>query len=234
MYKVRIWLAISAAVTAPVFAAFGEVVSSFRMPPVTNRCEGLAWDGGYLWSSGSPTVHFVRLTTNGSVVSSFRIGAGGYGYSEGATWDGAYLWYSWHLFGYPAIVERVTTTGSYVSDFRTDIIGGSAGLAWENDGLWCRNKKYTPAGSFISSFKPRRGLADMAWDGHYLWSGNSQITTTGSFLQSFGLPTTGTPAGTTFDGDYLWIGLDGWAYQIDIGVVGMNPGSFGKIKGLYR
>ena len=215
-------------------ATFGEVVSSFRMPAITNNCEGLAWDGEYLWSSGSPTVHFVRLTTDGSFVSSFRIGAGGYGYSEGATWDGAYLWYSWHLFGREATVSRVTTTGSGVGYFRTNVLGGIAGLAWENDGLWCQNQKYTTAGSFISSFKLTGHVFDMAWDGHYLWSGNRQITTTGSFIQSFAPPATGTPHGTTFDGNYLWITMGRWAYQVDIGVVGMNPGSFGKIKGLYR
>jgi hypothetical protein len=233
MYKVRIWLAISAALTAPVFGAFGDVVSSFRMPPITNYCEGLAWDGEYLWSSGSPTVYFVRLTTYGSVVSSFRIGGGEYGYSEGATWDGAYLWFSWHLFGRPATVTRVTTTGSYVSDFRTDITR-IAGLAWENDGIWCYKTKYTTTGSVITSFKMMGDVLDMAWDGHYLWSGNKQLTTTGSLVQSFRLPATGFPRGTTFDGNYLWIGLERWAYQIDIDVVGLNPGSFGKIKGLYR
>jgi hypothetical protein len=203
------------------------------MPPVTNYCEGLAWDGEYLWSCGSPTVHFVRLTTNGSVVSSFRNAGGEYGYSEGATWDGAYLWYSSHLFGREATVSRVTTTGSGVSFFRTDVTR-TAGLAWENDGIWCYKRKYTPAWSIISSFKSPVDVGDMAWDGHYLWSGNKQLTTTGSFLQSFGLPATGYPHGTTFDGNYLWIDLYGWAYQIDIDVVGVNPGSFGKIKALYR
>lgn len=233
MYKVRIWLAISAALTAPVFAGFGEVVSSFRMPPITNYCEGLAWDGEYLWSCGSPTVHFVRLTTNGSFVSSFRNAGGEYGYSAGATWDGAYLWYSSQPFGREATVYRVTTTGSGVSYFRTDELN-PAGLAWENYGIWCYKTKYTTEGSVIASFKMMGDVLDMAWDGHYLWSGNKQLNTTGSFLQSFGLPATGYPRGTTFDGNYLWIGLEGWAYQIDIGVVGVDPGSMGKIKGLYR
>jgi hypothetical protein len=233
MYKVKIWLAISAALTAPVFAAFGEVVSSFKMPPVTYNCEGLAWDGEYLWSCGSPTVYFVRLTTTGSIVSSFRIGGGEYGYAEGATWDGAYLWDSWHVPGYDAVLTRQTTNGSAVGGFRLDLTR-PAGLAWENDGIWCYKTKYTTGGSVIASFKMMGDVLDMAWDGHYLWSGNKQLTTTGSLVQSFRLPATGYPRGTTFDGNYLWIGLERWAYQIDIDVVGMNPGSFGKIKGLYR
>ncbi len=62
------------------------------------------------------------------------------------------------------------------------------------------------------------------------------ITTTGSIVASFAVPGDGYAAGTTFDGEYLWlINRDNkWVYQIDIDVVGVNPGSFGKIKGLYR
>jgi hypothetical protein len=62
------------------------------------------------------------------------------------------------------------------------------------------------------------------------------VTTNGSVVASFAVPGGGKAAGTTFDGQYLWLINDTnyWVYQIDIDVVGMNPGSFGKIKGLYR
>jgi hypothetical protein len=235
MYRLKIWLAISAAFTAAAFGAFGDVVSSFEMPPITDRCYGLAWDGEYLWSCGSPTVHFVRLTTEGSVVTSFRVTGGEYGLCEGATWDGAYLWSTWAVVSYDVSFTRYTTTGSRVGRFRSDPGGGgSAGLAWENDGLWCEGTKYNTVGSIIASFRVPFSLGDLAWDGHYLWSGNKQLTTTGSFVQSFAPPAVGTPSGTTFDGNYLWINMGRWTYQVDIDVVGINPGSFGKIKSLYR
>ncbi|MGD8717472.1 MAG: hypothetical protein PVH29_01500 [Candidatus Zixiibacteriota bacterium] len=215
------------------WGAFGDVISSFEMPPETNCCEGLAWDGDYLWSCGSPTDAFVSLTTEGSVVSLFGIGPT-YNYAEGAAWDGMYLWYSYHVPGYDrASVNRVTTTGSAVGGFEAYTFN-IAGLAWENDGIWCNNTKYTTTGSIISTFFIFGGVRDMAWDGHYLWSGNKQITTNGSFIQSFPVPGVGYPTGTTFDGNYLWIHVYPRAYQIDIGVVGVDPASMGKIKSLYR
>ena len=220
---------------SPAFGAFGDVISSFQMPPITNYCEGLAWDGDYLWSCGSPTVCFVRLTTEGSVVSSFRVTIGGYGLCEGATWDGAYLWSTWAAASYDVGFTRYTTAGSRVGHFRLDPgAAGTAGLAWENDGLWCKNRKYDTGGLMVASFPAPFDLYDLAWDGHYLWSGNKQLTTTGSFVQSFAPPAIGTPSGTTFDGNYLWININRWTYQVDIDVVGVDPGSFGKIKGLYR
>jgi hypothetical protein len=62
------------------------------------------------------------------------------------------------------------------------------------------------------------------------------VTTSGSVVASFPVPGGGEAAGTTFDGQYLWLINDtnNWVYQIDIDVVGMNPGSFGKIKALFR
>jgi hypothetical protein len=220
---------------APAFGAFGDVVSSFEMPPITKNCEGLAWDGEYLWTCGSPTVHFVRLTTEGSVVTSFRVTGGEYGMCEGATWDGAYLWSTWAVVNYDVSFTRYTTTGSRVGGFRLNPgQEGTAGLAWENDGLWCTNRKYNTTGSVVGSFPAPFNLYDLAWDGHYLWSGNKQLTTAGSFVQSFAPPVSGIPHGTTFDGNYLWITMGRWAYQVDIDVVGINPGSYGKIKSLYR
>jgi len=62
------------------------------------------------------------------------------------------------------------------------------------------------------------------------------VTTRGSVVASFPVPGGGEAAGTTFDGRYLWLinGTNNWVYQIDIDVVGVNPDSFGKIKGLFK
>ena len=85
-------------------------------------------------------------------------------------------------------------------------------------------------------------MRDLAWDGHYIWCGKYRgdhmyrIKTNGSIMTSFAVPGNGEATGATFDGLYLWLvnATNGWAYQIDIDVAGVNPGSFGKIKGLYR
>jgi hypothetical protein len=135
--------------------------------------------------------------------------------------------------------HRITTTGSFVSRFGGP---GYPGVTWENPYLWCGPVKVTTGGSFVASFKPPfKMVTDQGWYGHKLWCGGPgnrmyNITTRGSVVASFPVPAAGTAAGTTFDGQYLWlINRDNkWVYRIDIDVVAVDPGSMGKIKGLYR
>ncbi|NIT35059.1 MAG: hypothetical protein GTN49_00935 [candidate division Zixibacteria bacterium] len=120
--------------------------------------------------------------------------------------------------------------------------GFGPGVTWESPYLWCGPAKFTTGGSFVTSFNPPFALGtDLGWYGHKLWVGGPgnrmyNVTTNGSVAASFPVPAGGKAAGTTFDGQYLWLINDtnGWVYQVDIDVVGMNPGSFGKIKGLFR
>jgi hypothetical protein len=220
-----------------VYAGMGDVVSSFRHPGRTGTA-GLCWDGAYLWFAGQPASRFVRTTTTGSFVGSFDIG-GTYSYVRGLTFDGVYLWFSWGdiVLGYD--YNRITTTGSFISCF-----GGPdyPGVAYEGPYLWCGPTKVTTGGSFVASFRPPFKMeTDQGWYGHKLWLGGPgnhmyNVTTRGSVAASFPVPGGGTAAGTTFDGQYLWLinETNNWVYQIDIDVVGINPGSMGTIKGLYR
>ena len=83
----EILLAIIAALTAgAAFAGFGDVICSWRVPKKGSgleRCEGLAWDGTYLWCNvehGSvydPYMYRCR-SSDGSVVSSFPSGFNNY------------------------------------------------------------------------------------------------------------------------------------------------------------
>ena len=230
-----------ALVYAPAaFSGFGEVVSSFPVPAKTGT-RGLAWDGNYLWFCGGPYAKFLRTTTTGSVVSSFVYGQTPTDY-RGLTYDGEYLWMS---DSYPGPgggyeYDRLTTTGSYVSRF---IAGYDPGLAWEPPRyLWAGHFKVTTTGSFVGSFKlPFYLGSDLAWYGHYLWNGGPndrvyKISTAGSVLACFPVPGSAAAGGMTFDGNYLWLvnPTAGYVYRVDIDVVGVDPGSFGKIKGLYR
>jgi hypothetical protein len=234
-HKLKIILA-GLAVAAPALAGMGDVVSSFD---ITAPGEGLAWDGQYLWTLGQPAVHIWRMTTTGSVVSSFKLTPASYGYYHGVTYDGQYLWTAWYRdFDPSSTLGKYTITGSRVGGFIA--FATYAGLAWENGYLWHDNWKFTTAGSFVGSFKRPIILNDLAWDGHYLWSGRDEndyvyrVSTAGSIAASF-LSPGGEASGMTFDGLYLWlVAKNGWAYQVDIDVKGVNPGSFGKIKGLYR
>jgi hypothetical protein len=221
------------------YGGFGEVVSSFPKPAGTGG-SGLAWDGAYLWFCGGTYPRFVKTTTTGSVVSSFEFGVVPSDY-VGLTFDGLYLWFSRPEQGGGYRYYRFTTNGSYVSRFFKGFAG--PGLGWEPPAyLWAGNYKVTTTGSTVATFKPPFPLdGDLAWYGHYLWTGGGtrfyhQLTTNGSIVASFPIPGGAGAGGNTFNGDYIWLvsGGNNWVYQVDIDVKGVNPGSFGKIKGLYR
>jgi hypothetical protein len=226
-------------ISGSAFGAFGEVVSSFALPPATGT-SGLAWDGAYLWIAGEPYTHFIRKNKAGSTVGSFNLG-GTYSYIEGLTFDGEYLWYSWHELGRGYYYYRINTAGSLVGSFMYTWPYGKGGLTWDSPYLWCGPAKYTTTGSLVATFSPPFGLSDLGWYGHKLWSGGPNkhmynITTNGSVVASFAVPGDANASAAAFDGQYLWLinSTNKYVYQIDIDVVGMNPGSMGKIKGLYR
>jgi len=238
MFKIVITTLAALTQTAAAVAGMGDVISSFRMPIPGNT--GLAWDGQYLWSCHYSLTYLYRITTTGSLVSSFRMSPAPYGYFFGTTYDGRYLWVCESPIGRDrTYFSRFTTTGSRVGGFEKNY-ESLAGITWEPGYLWHYRFKYTTAGSFVSSFPQPFYLRELAWDGHYLWaSGNgvymTKITNKGSIVTSFPAPGGGA-SGVTFDGTYLWYvnGTGGWAYQVDIDVKGVDPGSMGKIKGLYR
>jgi hypothetical protein len=241
MYKNLIIIAGAFFIAGASYGRLGDVVSSFPVPPNTGT-RGLAWDGSYLWFCGGPYAKFLRTTTTGSVVSSFVYGGTPTDY-RGLTFDGEYLWFSDSYVGPGGGFEyqRLTTTGSFVRRFITGAF--DPGLAWEPPRyLWLGPFKVTTTGSLISSFNPPFYLnSDLGWYGHYLWNGGPndrvyKISTKGSVVASFPVPGGAPASGITFDGNYLWLvnPTAGYVYQVDIEVVGVDPGSFGKIKGIYR
>jgi hypothetical protein len=230
---------ITANAAGPVLGAFGEVVSSFALPPGPGT-SGLAWDGAYLWVAGEPYDRFLRINKSGLIVGSFDLGST-YSYIEGLTHDGEYLWYSWHELGRGYYYYRINTAGSVVNSFMYTWPYGKGGLTWDSPYLWCGPAKYTTVGSLVATFSPPFDLSDLGWYGHKLWSGGPNkhmynITTDGSVVASFPVPGDANASAAAFDGQYLWLinPTNKYVYQIDIDVVGMNAGSMGKIKGLYR
>jgi hypothetical protein len=230
------------ALASSAFAGFGSIVSSFQ---TTWAGTGLAWDGSYLWYWGvNHGWRFLRVTTTGSVVSSF--GTGGYSVTGGATYDGRYLWCAVEENippPRPAQITRYTTGGSFVSWFYhrgPGITNSTPGLAYEPGYLWVENYKYYVGGGLIGSF-PFPAQGDLAWDGRYMWcgAGNTiiQTSTSGSIVDYITTP--GIASGLTFDGEYVWVeawlgGSQYWTYQYDIGLTGVEPASVGRIKALYR
>ncbi len=224
---------------------FGEIVSSFEFP--IPPCRGIAYDGEYIWGYEDDSYVAYRLTTSGSIVSSFEFWHPGSPFESayGAEYDGEYLWFSifdvqiWKVF-----TTRFTTDGVNVGGFSFGSFFFDAGLAWETPYLWVANRKYTTTGSLVSYFPyhPHVGLGDTAFVGHYIWTSGVeptrlyQRTTDGSTVGSWEIPPLTFPIGKAFDGNYLWLfdAPSGWCYQVDIGVVAVEPSSLGKIKALYR
>lgn len=239
MYKVLITIAAAFFIVTSAYAAFGDVVSSFPVPAKTGT-GGLAWDGNYLWFCGRTIATVVRTTTKGSIVSSFTFGQPPT-WNEGLTFNSEYLWLSEARQGGGYTYHRLTTTGSSVSGFFKGY--GDRGLTWEPPSyLWVGPMKVTTTGSTVATFNPPFYLgSDLAWYGHYLWTGGPnyrvyKISTKGSVVASFPVAGGAPASGITFDGNYLWLvnPTAGYVYQVDIDVVGVNAGSMGKIKGLYR
>jgi len=245
MAKYKI-LTLTLLVATSAFGAFGDVISSFPLAPVLGASRGLTWDGVYLWSCDNLWVY--RLTTAGSIVSSFRVSPAGYAQLWGAAYDGSYVWISEQTLSNPCAVSRFTTTGSRVGGFTVyETSGFYDGLTWDNGFIWLDGKKYTTIGSIVSSFGIGAPFHDTAFVGHYMWANGPDLTyvyewtTTGSLVASFAIPNGGQAAGKTFDGQYLWVvssyvmaSAPPYAYQIDIAVTGVDPASFGEIKALYR
>ena len=224
-------------------AAFGSVVSSFQ---TSWGGTGLAWDGSYLWYWGANSGWlFLRVTTTGSVVSSF--GYGHYCEPGGATYDGRNLWCAVEANVPPprfAVIYSYTKAGSELRSFwhwGPGITNTTPGLAYEPGYLWVENYKYYEGGGLIGSFpEPFPIVSDTAWDGRCLWcssgSGMYRISTSGSVVASFAIPAYA--FAITFDGEYLWaqtwVGGRYWTFQYDVGLTGVEPASLGKVKALNR
>lgn len=109
----------------------GSVLNSFS----TNLAHyGLAFDGTYIWGSTARVNNQItRMTTTGSVVSSFRAPGSFVGDLD---WVGGYLWVcDWPTSGG---LYRVTTTGSVVESYVPPPGPSSrpSGVCWDGSYLW--------------------------------------------------------------------------------------------------
>jgi hypothetical protein len=244
MLKAALLIFALAVAPLPASARFGEVVSSFQLPAILYDSKALAWDGSSLWVCGYHSRYIYRFTTAGSMTASFPLG-GGRGNYRGATFDGRYLWVSEKLDEPKpprVFFSRYTRSGSVVGIFsHCPWPGYDAGLAWVKGYLRADNYALATSGSIVRSFKAPFYLHDLAWDGRYLWSNRwsdfhmCRFTDGGSVVASFNLPGgTYESSGAAFDGSYLWLINKGWAYRVDIDVIGVEAASLGKVKALFR
>jgi hypothetical protein len=255
MKKVFIIAAISMISVVSAYGSMGQVLASWRAPPNTlDYVNGVAFEGEYIWikritcESGG----VVRCTKSGSVIKEIGLPDWHWGDSSGLAFDGEYLWTIHHQFQLPCedYYAKYTTNGSRVSFF--SIHGQpyyfSQSVSWDGQYLWTDERrrpvkagKYTTAGSLLGTFAMPTGWGTAgAYYNHQIWAGAGAyvygMVIGGALVASFPAPG-GSCRAVGFDGEYLWTAdanTPQYIYKVDIDVVDVEPGSFGKIKGIYR
>lgn|GEM_PF-1991616 len=249
--------------TAIAYAGMGDVLTSWPAPPSTfNRVNGITFEGNYVWVKDRvcETGGVVKCTKSGSIVKEIGFPYHYWNDSYGLAFDGTYLWTIFHqpvgamLFDH---YVKYTTNGSEAGGFVAHPLPAyyrSLSVSWDGQYLWTDERrysqerpdasKYTTTGTFVASFAMPAYVATAA--GYYhnqLWHGG---LTPGPYIYGSGIggqvvASFPAPGGSCyavgFDGEYLWTAdrnTPQYIYKVDIDVVGLNPGSFGKIKGLYR
>jgi hypothetical protein len=219
--------------------AYGDIVASFPAPCAD--AVGLGWDGNYLWCLKYEPDYVYRLDPrNGSVVFSFRVGVyppmfepTGLTCAEGYVVSGHDM---------PNAFYVSTYTGSRVR-YISEISEYGYTLTWDGQYFWGKQDwafltKYSRDGEIVASF-PGFGINSLGWDGEYLIAGTDyslmKLTTTGSCVATMRSPWS---SGCACGNGYIWVlepTLD-YIYKLypSFKPTGAAPGSFGKIKALFR
>ena len=238
----------------PIYAALGDVVSSFRAPGTSVR--GLARSETRLYAVvfGKPTRVYQLAPVSGSVygswVPSFGNNCRGLAFS-----DGGRLWVG--CYGDDCVYECAASNGSIYRSWSAghDPFGlathctadGGVGAtaifssAYAPSLCWRHNMNN---GSILAVFEIcKSSFFDIAWDhrNKLIWMGDLPdrvygYNTSGSVVASFTVPGT-YPYGMAYCGEYLWVGCDGndCVYRVHCpGNIGVSPASFGEVKALFR
>jgi hypothetical protein len=248
---------LTALLAATAYAGMGEVLASWPSPkyPNTMNANGLAFEGEYIWlkAVSCETGGVLKCTTSGSFIKEIGFPEWHWMDSSGLAFDGEYLWTVHHQFQWPCedVYTKYTTNGSRVSFFTIHGPGyfSSVSLSWDGQYLWTDERlgtvikagKYTTAGSLLGTFAMPSGWGTAgAYYNHQIWAGGGAyiygMNIAGALVASFPAPG-GSVRAVGFDGNYLWTAdanKPQYFYKVDIDVVDVEPGSFGKIKGIYR
>ncbi len=210
----------------------GDVVHTIPTPGP--NCQGLTWDGNYLWVSDISTHTIYKVSPiDGAVVQSFsspgRI-------VEGLAWDGTYLWACANggngssadtLFQVNplngAVVKSLVIAANWVHGITRDGqylwgIDFASKLIYRIDPL---------TGTLLASIAAPGGFSiGLTWDGQYLWTddfGSGQLYQIdpgdGTIIRSVAAPHSN-PRDLAWDGQYIWVvsGEADTLYKVDVGL----------------
>lgn len=233
------------AVVSICLADAGDVIKIIPAP--AGNPDGLVWIGGSLWITSDVTHMIYKIDPADGAVQDSIAGVGGDALT-GLTFDGTYLW----SCSPPSIYKRSLPGGTVVATIPSPSTTASEGLAWIGSHLWNANSsndvvyELDPAtGTILSYFIPSSadGTLGLTYDGTYMWAsfiGSSMIYAMipgDPVPVSFFLAPTDNAQDMAWDGQYLWlteyVANGAHVYQIDPGLIGLAPSSWGAVKASF-
>jgi hypothetical protein len=253
-YSARLTLLAFAAAAAlsasPALGKFGDVVASFPAP--APKPTALAWGGGnlYCFCETAPFLFWKINPATGNAIGSFRFAKTAEN-TAGLTHDGKYFWAGNRVENR---IYRFGWGGSTISSFKATWDVG-LGLGWSGFHLWGTEESGTwsfylyqirPDGKVVRSYATYYKMYDLAWDGRYLWTPQYDEVAKVYYIVCLELSLGDTVAkfrapadqarGMAYDGTYLWVSTmadNGRLWKIDIGGVGVEPSSLGRVRALF-
>lgn len=241
-------------------AYLGQVISSFRSPWPCPTNLAISSDYLYLMSGYYGYPVYLMHPDSGSIYTSYP--APNNGYTRGFGYEyGGYLWVAWCEPPATAQVKKINhLTLSVYASFPVPEHSMYGGCDCESNPTqpgtiraiisstysWSLATRHTTQGSLLNSFSIHGALVDPAWDydNELIWFScynNGYVyayTTAGSLTASFHAPTA-EPNATCYRNGYMWIGdgslYNSYVYKVHCpDIIGIQPGSLGRVKAIYR
>lgn len=193
------------------------------IPAPGPNCQGLTWDGQYLWVSDIVNDSIYQIdTADGRVIHKIPTTPTNHLF-EGLAWDGEYLWAS-HYESFTLKNPRISKIDPVTGNVLANIIPFSStcwphGIAWDGQYLWVNDlnyKKirkidpYTGIGLDSIICPGNNGSVGLAWFNNYLFTGDFNTDSiyqinpiTKKVVNQWLCPYTN-PRDMEFDGEYFW------------------------------
>jgi glutamine cyclotransferase len=214
----------------PVALDTGDVINTIPAPG--SRCQGMTFDGEYLWVSDYQTDLLYQISTDDGTVQRYITAPGDY--VEGMAFDGTYLWASDNNGegnNSDVIYKLDPANGDIILALDIDL-NWTHGITWDGEYIWAndfdthRIYKLNPDnGQIITSIPTSSGSIGLTWDGMYLWTDDLSTDDlrkldplTGDVLLYVNSPHTN-PRDMAWDGYYVWVlaWQNATIYQVDVG-----------------
>jgi len=233
---------------------YATVLDSFSTAPWSTIPAGITYDGSNLWITDTNSAYLFKVTTTGSMLSSYNLAP--ITYPSGLSWDGSAFW----MIGVNQLIYRnfyhVSTTGSVLSSI-TGVLTYNFpyDLKYLSGNCWVSSNYYDRKiylhnmsnGSILSSLTTiAKYPSGLCYDGaNLLVSGNDdgrthRYSTTGTYLDYFEAPF----QSNSYAGGSVWVGGNMYWVNSNSSLVyhiavdwnpnNVEPSSLGVVRSLFR